>query len=78
MKQLFVYAAIVCSIGISSQALAKTDYCQYSKPNDLLKYICSETPTDMKMTKKISSGIQNIFNSLQMGDASSFITTMGK
>ena len=70
-RKLFVYAAILsfAASGISSQALAKTDYCQYSETKRSVEvHLFGNTYGYEDDKRRFQSGIQNIFNSLQMGD----------
>lgn len=70
-RNSFVYATLLsfAASAISSHALAKTDYCQYSKTKRSVEvHLFGNTYGYDDDKKRFQSGIQNIFNSLQMGD----------
>ncbi len=70
-RNLFVYAALLsfAASAFSSHALAKTDYCQYSKTKRSVEvHLFGNTYGYDGDKRRFQSGIQNIFNSLKMGD----------
>ena len=70
-RNFFVFSALMslAASTLSTQALAQTDYCQYSETNRSVEvHLFGETYSYDDDKRRFQSGIQNIFNSLKMGD----------
>ena len=70
-RNFFVFSALLslAASALSTQAFAKTDYCQYSETNRSVEvHLFGETYSYDDDKRRFQSGIQNIFNSLKMGD----------
>jgi len=65
----YIILASFAAAGFATSALAKTDYCEYSKTKRYVEvHIFGETYGYEDDKRRFKNGIQNIFNSLQMGD----------
>ena len=70
-RKSFVFLALVpfATSALSTQALAKTDYCQYSKTNRSVEmHLFGETYGYEDDKQRFVSGVQSIYGSLKMGD----------
>ena len=70
-RKSFVFLALIpfATAAQSTQAFAKTDYCQYSETNRSVEvHLFGETYGTQDDKKRFVSGVQSIYRSLKMGD----------